>query len=79
MSFRASGCSPRSRRPRHQLPALQRHRLHPRHRAHALHVLRTAEEAMKENTGAVHAQVPVGLVPLNEKGARSRNSKAASR
>jgi ribonuclease E len=54
----------------HPLPALQRHRPHPRTESSALQILRIIEEeAMKENTGAVHCQVPVDVATflLNEK------------
>jgi ribonuclease E len=70
-SSRASACSPRSRRTSHT-PCPRCHGTgYIRDTAStALHVLRILqEEAMKENTAAIHAQVPVDVATylLNEK------------
>jgi len=46
----------------HRLPALPWHRTYPLHRILCVHILRILqEEAMKDGTAAVHAQVPIDV------------------
>jgi len=57
---------------------VQRHRPYPRTESTALHILRIIqEEAMKENSAAIHAQVPVDVATflLNEKRADIHRSR----